>query len=794
MKACLKTSVSLSVMMIASPVWAQASQDAKTPASTVVDSTQPQETTVAGLQDIIVTAQRRSENLQNAAIAVTAVSSDQLIRSGVTDATKLTAVAPSLQVGTVTGAYNSFYLRGVGNFATTALNDAAIAFSVDGVFIARPSSSTGVFYDLERIEVLKGPQGTLYGRNATGGAINIITAKPKLGEFGGYLIGEYGNYDRRQLQAAINVPVGNDGAVRVAGQVTRRDGFYSDGTGDERSEAGRMQIALRSSQSLRLRVSFDYSHQGGLGPGGTYPDLINKDRQIGFLDPRAGAIAASTFIGFAGNFLKPLTTRPYFNNRYYGASVQADLDTSIGTLTFLPAYRRSELDLLSIASGLVNTQQEKDDQVSGELRLASPDRGLIRYLVGIYGIHEDIRSKYLFNEQYFGANGTNNANTDSIAAFGRLTFALTDRFRINAGARYTVDRKSVMTDSYQANVLCFSPNHLCIGGPSLPEDYGAFEQFASARPAFPTPFGTTGNFVSITHPIVNAERTFKKLTWRGGVEFDAGQRSLIYATVETGFKAGGFFSSIDDPTYQPETITAYTVGSKNRFLDNRLQLNLEAFYWDYRNQQVSTFRTNSIGGTEFVTQNVGKARFYGLEADANILATPTTLLTVNAQYLNARNTSFVYTSANQSPPGSPPSPPATGCPATLSTDVRTYTVNCSGFTPAQAPKWLITLGAQQTVELGSAGKLVFNAQARHQSRTFTGSELLNSEIQRAYWIGDGEISYHPVGDRFTIAAYVNNVTNKQIVAQSIPFPIYFPLVAQTLRPPRTYGVRAQVKF
>ena len=131
-----------------------------------------------------------------------------------------------------------FYLRGVGNFSANALSDSAIAFNIDGVFVARPSSTSGVLYDIDRIEVLKGPQGTLYGRNATGGAINIITRKPELGKFGGDASVSYGNYDAIQFNGALNAPLGERAAVRVAGQYVKHDGYMTDGTSDQDDLAG----------------------------------------------------------------------------------------------------------------------------------------------------------------------------------------------------------------------------------------------------------------------------------------------------------------------------------------------------------------------------------------------------------------------------------------------------------------------------------------------------------------------------------------------------------------------------
>ena len=236
------------------------------------DQPPPQEPTAGQLQDIVVTAQRRAENLQRAAIAATAVSGDLLREAGVSNPRALTTLVPALQVSSANGPYSNFYLRGVGNYNGNSLSEAAVAFNYDGVFIGRPSSTTGFFYDLERVEVLKGPQGTLYGRNATGGAINVIPRRPDL-NFSAEASAEYGNYDAVRLDAAINVPLAANAALRASGIVVRHDGYMDDGTDDQKDYGGRLQLRLDATPDLKLVVGLDYFHQAGNGIGSTPVDL-----------------------------------------------------------------------------------------------------------------------------------------------------------------------------------------------------------------------------------------------------------------------------------------------------------------------------------------------------------------------------------------------------------------------------------------------------------------------------------------------------------------------------------------
>lgn len=757
------------------------------PATATVPESVPQE---AGLQDIIVTAQRRSENLQKAALAVTAVSGDTLVRAGVTDSTQLTRVAPALQVSNLAGSNNAFYLRGVGNFTTNSLSDSAISFNVDGVSYARTQAAVGVFYDLERVEVLKGPQGTLYGRNATGGAINLITAKPHAGEFSGYGNFEYGNYDAKKFTGAVNIPLGEDGALRVAGQTSDRDGFYSDGTGDDKTRSLRVQMASQLYDIIKVTVGADYTYQGGIGAGATAHGL-DKDKRIGLLDPRAAPAFLSSYSFLAGNTLHPLSEDVFNHNKFWGMYAQADIDTSIGTLTVLPAYRNMQLFQRSTSSGFALSDRYTDDQTSIEVRLSSRGGGPLGYILGLYYLNEDSAQPVNYNQQYFSAYSNFQSQTKSYAAFARLTYNITDHFRLTGGARYTIDKKSATLYSVNAVVICPAAfvGGACPGTPSLPSSFTVpdFLKGPNGTIIPIQPIGPSGAIVQADPFLNTPSKTFRKPTFRGGVEYDLGPQSLLYASAETGFKSGGFFSSIDDPVYQPETITAFTVGSKNRFFDNRLQVNIEAFHWTYKGQQVSHLRTNTMGGTEFVTENIGKSRIQGIELEIQAKPLENTTLNTTVQYLDARNKEFVYD--NPAALG----PPVTGCAITGPT-AGLFTVNCSGRRPVNAPVWTVTGGIEQVIALGNAGQLIFNVDGRYQSKSFIGFEELPTQVQKGYALLDIQLTYRLPGSHFMISGFANNLTDKAAVGFAQPHPRSAALLTETLRPPRTYGVRVGYKF
>jgi iron complex outermembrane recepter protein len=258
--------------------------------------------------------------------------------------------------------------------------------------------------------------------------------------------------------------------------------------------------------------------------------------------------------------------------------------------------------------------------------------------------------------------------------------------------------------------------------------------------------------------------------------------------VETGFKAGGFFATLDNPVYDPETITAYTLGSKNRFFGNRLQLNAEVFYWKYKDQQYSHLKTNSRGGFDFVTENIGQSSYKGVDVDIQFLATENTLLTAAVQYLDAKADDFTF--RNPAALG----PPNVGCPFTLVPAGGYYLVNCSGKVPPKSPKVTASLGVQQTIPLSSGAQIVLNAHTNYQSRNLAGQDYLPQQYQKAYWITDLQASFVDAEDRYELAAFVNNVSDEAVAGNVNIHPQSPTIFGASLRPPRTYGVRVSAKF
>ncbi|MCX7284279.1 MAG: TonB-dependent receptor, partial [Novosphingobium sp.] len=595
---------------------------------------------IAVAQDSVA-AQRRVESLQKAAVAVSAVTGNDLIKSGITETANLGRLVPSLVIQP-TGGTTSFFLRGVGTNSQNSFAENAIAFNFNGIYVGRPTAPAGVFYDLERVEVVKGPQGTLYGRNATGGAINVIPKKPKLGTFSGEGTAEYGNYDSKKASLALNVPIGDIMALRVAGQIVDRDGYISDGYDDDKGEAVRASLLIQPSDMWSMTLVADYYNQHGKGAGAV---LLPESRyavppvadRISISDPVAQAairrlasgIFAPPFCGGPGNFVNSgcialAGTDGYLDNKFYGVSATIVGDMGFGTLTFVPAWRRSDVNVRTYLPGFRGDVDDVAEQTSLEVRLSSKEDQRLRYVLGLFYFGENQVTENFFRQGNISTTRFNpRLETQSYAAFGQLTFDVTDALRLVAGGRYTREEKSQLTSTASGG----------LPGP--------------IQPALGTPF--TGDL------------TFEKFTWKAGIEFDAGPASLVYANVATGFKSGGFFVAQPPAnTFAPETLTAYTVGAKNRFFGNKLQLNIEAFYWDYKDQQITFVGGVRTGAGIFAqgstTVNAGKSRIYGAEFEARFAPTRNDLLSLNLQYLNGKYNTL--RTSNFSPTGAPVT---TGC-------------------------------------------------------------------------------------------------------------------------------------
>lgn len=753
-----------------------------TAASTQAPATAAPETPdSAGIADIVVTASRREESAQRAALSIQAITSDDLLRANISKPEDLSSIATGVQIGTA-GPFPQAYIRGVGNYSTQVFAESAVAFNLDGVYVSRTWATRGAFYDLDRVEVLKGPQGTLYGRNASGGAINVISAKPKLDGFGGFAELNVGNYDLVQGTGAINIPISANAAIRASGQLTRRDGFLTDGYDNDKTEAARLQFLWEPTNDVSLLISGNYQHVGGKGAGPVLKPQLPGNKFRGATDPRvADIIRAEPGIG-------PLLIVPqddgFVDASVYAVSAELNWNLGIGTLTVLPAYRFAKLEMRHYLPGFSVQNAENDKQTSVEVRLSNQtDR--LKWVLG--GFFFDERQANLPDQSVLrvrqGINFQNSTDLDlatrSYAAFGQATFSVSDRFRLTGGLRYTYERKKVDEVLINYGLPSQAPPPLCLAG--------TFDPTSPAPPLF----------CRVDLNNVNKD-TFKAVTFKAGFEFDVADRSLAYGTISTGFKSGGFFTAPPPNTFAPEKLTAFELGLKNRFLDNRLQLNIEAFYWKYKDHQESyTGPTSLPGFFTFITANAGKAKSYGADLDVLFRATQSDEVGFKVQYNKSNYDTFEFDYLS-----GVFGPPTTGC-AVGPLNGLVQTIDCSGKSLVRAPLWTGTANYNHTFDLGSSGSIVASADVQFSSKADLTVDFLDAGRQKAYAIASFDLTYKTADDRVTVSGYVDNIWNSAVYNQAFrnPFisqrnPLADPdgVFLGTLKPPRTYGARVRVNF
>jgi iron complex outermembrane receptor protein len=780
-----------------------------------------------GLGEIIVTAQRVEESSQRAPIAVDVISPEELVRQNVVRAEDLSRTTTALSAtGSTGGPTTVFFVRGVGNATVNAYSDPAISFNYDGVYIGRPSSTSGVFYDLQRVEVLKGPQGTLYGRNATGGAINVIPNRPKLNDTSVEFSLGYGNYDWLTGQAALNLPVGDKAAVRVAGSVSRHDSFQNDGTGQQREYAGRAQIYFEPTDQLSLRLAADGSHHGGSSPSGFYLGKVDPifgpggfggyqftatgfSPKQGLFDPTSQALLASRFVSQVGHAGEVVDGVPFNDDDYWGVTAELNYTTDAGTLTVQPAYREAKLayQFNGVFRGAFSA--EKDKQTSVEARWAGNIGTVVDYLIGGIYFDENIAATARYDQHTLTPYQDFTTGTTSWAGFGKVTVHATDKLSLTAAGRYTSDKKRFDGTSNVYILFCGNPappQDFCPNLPFIPvlQTEKEFRDFYTSRgipitpiPLYlPPPLGTgsqTAPFVLFSPIVINSGLKNDKFTYRLAAQYDFTPRNMIYASFETGYHAGGFSFARGVESYKPETIDAYTLGSKNRFLGNTLQVNVEAFLWKYRNQQFSQFGYDlgNPPATVFLTRNIGNSTIKGVDLDVDLKATPNTLLSASVQYLHGKYDSFTYFVPNQ---GLPPNSTCAFAPVTQTINgvpLALFQIDCSGKPAFNSPKWSFILNGEQTIPL-DAFRIVLQAGTRYRSSSYSTADYLPYLKSKANFVSDASITLSTNDDRFFISAYVRNIeNNRRQLGGNITTAN---LVVSAVEEPRTYGVRLGGKF
>lgn len=693
------------------------------------------------LEEITVTAQRRSENLQKTPLTISALTGATLAARGVNTVSALANETPSLQIADSGGGTTQIFMRGVGSSNVTEVGDSAIAVQMDGIYIARPNSFGASLYDLDRIEVLRGPQGTLYGRNATAGAINVITKKPTH-QFGGNAAVEFGNYNELLTTGALNIPITNTLAIRTSFQTVRHDGYQkSTGAGNDKQDqddkAVRAQALWEPSSRFSILLRADYLNQGGNGGGDIAYPLTDSPR----------------------HFASQIDTS--LNNKFWSVGGEVHYALGFADLTYLTGYNATRIDRLreNVTSHLPNYLNLDTNTFSNELRLGKSS-GRLKWVGGLYAFSEHTFTDY---KVYRGA--ATNTYTDylspkvranSKAAFGQLTYSITPRLRLTGGLRYTHDKKSRNGGVYITDAA-----------------------------------GNINSTVSINQ----ASDSWSSTNWKAGLDYDLTSRIMLYATAGTGYKAGGYYDGLPPNAYAPERITAYEAGVKSRFLDNRAQLNVDGYLYNYRHFQVTAQRLldNTLSS---ITLNADKAQLYGIEAEGSFLITPNDRIDGYATWEHTEYKNFVLAQGdaitnNNTNVG------FTHCYETDYSAATPRTASFNGCPLAKAPKWTLNFGYQHTFDLGNHGRLIPRAQVHFETMKYLEYHGFDQNVQGSYTRTDLTLTYEPSHGSWSVMLFCRNLENHNILVNSSPNTgtgLASNGSGDYYAPPRTFGGRVSLTF
>lgn len=729
--------------------------------------------------DIVVTAQRRAERLQDVPLAVTAMSGDDLAKRGINDASRLQLMTPGLTWGQQ-GADSFPAIRGVRTQLVSAQTDPVIGFYLDGIYQSRTQQHSIPLFDIARVEVQRGPQGTLYGRNTFGGNISVITQKPTDKLEGGFNA-TAGNYSALQFDAHLNIPVTDGVQLRVAGYHSQHSGYVSSTANpdvrfnDENQTVFRGSLKLEPSANLEVLLHAGYWDRNDAG-GGAYgyktvgtlvvpstgvrsilgsPYAINPSVRDGSV-LIAGVNSGVAVTGDEYHVQWDYQPYQHLREKYVDGQISYDLGgvalTSITGYTNFSSHRSGDLDqsavvfpAAGVASGFagsgIQAPNTKVKSFSQELQLSSTNNSSpLVWIVGAYYLHDQIDETYsqVYTAPTATALGTRSRteiDTKAYALYGQATYSIVpDTLRLIAGVRYSDETKNYYISNFTAPVGTFN---------------------------FNTQTATRGG----------GQAKYNKVTWRVGAEYNVTRDNMVYATISTGFESGGInnntANALIPQSYAPQNVTAYELGSKNRLADGKVILNLSAFYNDYKNLQITIL--DQVTNLSYYA-SAGAGRAYGAEFEVRTELASGFHADFTAALLNAKFTN--YTRPN--PFGNTP------------------TVNLAGNDIPMSPSLKATASVYYDADLGGKGTLTPRVDLLYSTSYYATDYNTVLDHQDGYATLDASLRYSPESEAFYIEAFGNNLTKKAVIYSATLGSAA--RIQESFSPPRTYGVRVGAKF
>jgi iron complex outermembrane recepter protein len=671
------------------------------------------------LEEIVVTAQRRSQNQQDVPISITSVTGNLIAKSGVTNTESLSSVAPALQFSRQSGTGGTPFIRGVGTSSAQPGMESADATYVDDVYIGAPGSTTTLFNNIDHVEVLKGPQGTLFGRNATGGVVSIQTHKPSQTPAYEATFG-YGRYNTTDLNLYVNQPLSSTFAVNVAAvRHKQADGYgidistnsdvYKDYTYGIRAEA-----LWRPDDLTSVLLTGDYAH---------VDDDVGQNTVV---LPGALSLARTTF---CGKYCTSGAPNDAMRSKQYGGSLKIEHDFDIFRMVSITGYRHNNnyvlLDNDGSATPLLTTEvyNNRTKTFSQELHIMSPLHSRLQWIGGLIYYHANAGydTAALYGLALAALGGRENLygvqKTDAYAAFGEANYEIFHGTRLTVGARYTTDKFNFAADQTTA-----SGTHLA----GLP---------------------------------LTASDKFSKLTYRFILDRHLTKDMMVYASYSRGFKSGGY--NVASPTLTqagvtrvappvaPEIVDAYEIGAKLELFDKRLRINPSAFIYKYKNMQLNSFNNNLPQ-----TLNAASANIKGIDLDFEAVPVEHLRLNGGIAILDSKFSSFPAAPYYiPSPAVCTPVPTTTG---PLTGGNTTCNVNLTGNRPSRSPKFTATFGVTYGVPT-DIGLFELSGSFYHNSGFFW--EVDNRIRQPAYNLLGSVLVWTSNDKHFQASLWARNLTN-----------------------------------
>jgi iron complex outermembrane receptor protein len=745
--------IGASVIAVAVPNVSLAQASASESAPAVSSAQNPRAAGNEGVEEIIVTAQRREQSQQAVPISITTVSAKAALRAGITGTEGLGIAVPSLQFGrNPTGAVP--FLRGVGTDANQPNVESPVSVYIDDVYIGSPQGTLLEFNNIDTVEVLKGPQGTLFGRNATGGLVHVHTKRPSHDTSLNVTAG-YGNYDTYSGNLYGTTGLSDNVAVSFAAVGT-----------DQRHGYGRLvetneDIYKQWNYAFRSQLLWEPSNRTTVLLTGDYSRLSSD---IGINPAPAPGTKAIGGAGFPGRYKSTNNPSDSITNWGYGFSGKVTQDLGSVSLVSISAYRRTRQDIKLDSDGslpgappilTVPLSRGNNRSFSQEVQLLSNSGGPFSWIAGgfYYHVNAGFDPVILAGSTFAALGGSsvqiNNQILNSYSGFGEASYALPSNTKLTIGLRYT-------TDQLKENVLLLTGT-------------GAVRA--------PSPF--------------HQEKTFSKLTYRAILDQKIGDAALLYASYSRGFRSGSFnlngttavVNGVTVPTaaVSPEVIDAYEIGVKSDWFDRKLRVNLSTFYYDYGNLQVT-----SIVNASTITVNAAKAQIKGIDLDVNFVPSRRLNISGGLAILDAKFKEFPAGPLYVPNPGvCTPTPMATG-PATGG--YRTCTADLAGNAVPRSPKFTASIAATYTLPT-AIGEFALNGSLYHNSGFVWA--LDNQLRQPSYNLVNTSLNWTTTDKKYEVRFQVKNLFNQYYFSFASENTSRF---AVSPAMPRSYGISATAHF